>query len=621
MRLWFSRRRGKRYERILIFSIILVIILYNFYTHDPSSSLNSSSFFHSLGRSTSTTASKLKASLAIDNSKSRNANAQHIYSQLFRLFSKYKPTTQSLTNYKVDERIYHAAYEKPLEEPMFTETYLGQYLDLTNEEVISLSSSHQNLVRSLPNINTQDLYQGNGIVMVGGGKFNWLALLSIQHLRNNLNCSSPIEVIIPTLEEYEVELCDNIFPNLNTKCVILPKALGKDVTSMFQFRGYQYKALALLISSFENVLLLDSDNIPAHNPDYLFTSDPFLSYGLVVWPDFWRRATSPYYYKIAGIDVSTKRIRGDINNLNSIPLHDREGAIPDPTSESGQLLLSKATHSKTMFLSLYYNLFGPTHFYPLFSQGSDGEGDKETFLAAAVVVKENFYQVQKFLNALGYWDETDRTEFIGTGMGQYDPVADYNLFKHTMENKKLLNNKSTLKVDKPIGRKNEETLLIKEDQNLNSHKLVSREIEMEVDPKKQLLPVNSGSKTRSGGQTKSSAANTREGYNEQDLTEKNPLSAPGVLFIHANFPKLNPWELKTGKKLTTKSNVRRRLYGTGMTKLIGYDFELSTWTIMDELLCKKRIEVDTFKKVKRSDLCLEINEQLQHLYDTIPFME
>ena len=71
----------------------------------------------------------------------------------------------------------------------------------------------------------------------------------------------------------------------------------------FEFKGYQYKALAILLSSFENVLLLDSDNIPAHSPEELFENDPFKSYGLVVWPDYWKRATSPYY-NIADIDVS-----------------------------------------------------------------------------------------------------------------------------------------------------------------------------------------------------------------------------------------------------------------------------------------------------------------------------
>ena len=121
----------------------------------------------------------------------------------------------------------------------------------------------------------------------------------------------PIEVFIPKIEEYESDLCNRILPELDARCIYMKNQLmnpNKDnldsFANKFEFKGYQYKALAILLSSFENVLLLDSDNIPAHSPEELFENDPFKSYGLVVWPDYWKRATSPYYYNIADIDVS-----------------------------------------------------------------------------------------------------------------------------------------------------------------------------------------------------------------------------------------------------------------------------------------------------------------------------
>ena len=121
----------------------------------------------------------------------------------------------------------------------------------------------------------------------------------------------PIEVFIPKIEEYESDLCNRILPELDARCIYMKNQLmnpNKDnldsFANKFEFKGYQYKALAILLSSFENVLLLDSDNIPAHSPEELFETDPFKSYGLVVWPDYWKRATSPYYYNIADIDVS-----------------------------------------------------------------------------------------------------------------------------------------------------------------------------------------------------------------------------------------------------------------------------------------------------------------------------
>ena len=87
----------------------------------------------------------------------------------------------------------------------------------------------------------------------------------------------PIEVFIPKIEEYESDLCNRILPELDARCIYMKNQLmnpNKDnldsFANKFEFKGYQYKALAILLSSFENVLLLDSDNIPAHSPEELF---------------------------------------------------------------------------------------------------------------------------------------------------------------------------------------------------------------------------------------------------------------------------------------------------------------------------------------------------------------
>lgn len=466
-----------------------------------------------------------------DRSGSRLVLAHDFFNRVFDSLLKGKPKVSKLVRYKSKDRIYHAGYDGP-SDVIFSENYLNSFLDLTDNEVKSLKDSHTTVVKNLPQSYPKNLYKGNGIVYVGGGKFNWLALLSIKSLRS-LDCKLPVEVLIPTEEEYEIELCTRVFPALNAKCILLSTALGAEAASKFSFKGYQYKALALIVSSFENVLLLDSDNIPVHAPDYLFESEPFISTGLITWPDFWRRATSPSYYKIANINVGTKRVRFGYDDkekeefeklnrfdaLEDIPYHDRNGAIPDSSSESGQLLISKSSHSRDLFLALYYNLYGPDYYYPLFSQGSDGEGDKETFIAAAVALNSKFYQVNKFLAAFGHFDTNN--EFIGTGMGQFDPVYDY----------------------------------------------------LKKDPK--------------------------------------------ILFVHANFPKLNPVTLKKEGKIIDKNGNRLRLYGSGMAKRIGYDFELIQWKSMHFLVCDLKIEIDAFEGASNSEVCQEVKAQLKFLEDTV----
>jgi alpha 1,2-mannosyltransferase len=483
---------------------------------------------------------QISLKMETDKSGSRLVQAHKFFNNVFDALLKGEPKVPKLDRYKSDDRIYHAGYDGP-SDVVFSEEYLNQFLDLTANEVKSLKHSHSAVVNSLPDY-PKNLYNGNGVVYVGGGKFNWLALLSIKSLRS-LNCRLPVEVLIPTEDEYEIELCSKILPALNAKCILLPHALGEEAYAKYTFKGYQYKALALIVSSFENVLLLDSDNIPVHSPDYLFDSEPFKSTGLVTWPDFWRRATSPNYYKIAGIEVTNERVHfgyddrekectencDNIDPVKDIPFHDRKGAIPDSSSESGQLMISKSSHTKALFLALYYNLYGPDYYYPLFSQGSDGEGDKETFIAAAVALKSKYYQVKKFLNAFGHFNPEN--DFIGCGMGQYDPVEDY---------------------EYQLGKK------------------------------------------------------TKAAKNLKD---------PRILFVHANFPKLNPVSLKKEGKLI-ENYERIRLYGPGMAKRVGYDFELIQWKSMDFLVCELDIVLDAFEGESNQDVCREIKEQLKHLEDT-----
>lgn len=491
------------------------------------------------------------------------------YDSIFKVLLNGKPKARELNRYPSDKRIYHARYDSKVKDDLvFDEEYLSSFLQLNDDQLKSMTESHKYVVNNLPEKAPEGFYSGDGIVYVGGGKFNWLTLLSIKSIRA-IGSELPIEVLIPNLDEYEPDLCARVFPALNARCIFLPfvsKEEGKEsFASKFKFEGYQYKALAVLVLSFENVLLLDSDNTPVHPPDHLFQREPFKSNGLIVWPDFWKRATSPNYYKIANTEISTNKLLpkyneilgtyhpaiGNSKNLdtNKTPLHDRKGAIPDPTSESGQLMISKKTHTKALLLALYYNLYGPKHYYPLFSQGSDGEGDKETFLAATVALGKPFYQVSKFLNAFGYFDNNN--DFQGTGMGQYDPVEDY----AANVQRKIIENKSS----------EEQEVLISKDPILKD--------------------------------------------------------GPRILFVHANFPKLNPWELKTSGKIFNSEGQRIRLYGTGMKKRTGYDFETVQWSNMKFLLCELNIQVNLYKNVDRGELCTELNEHLDFLKSTIASLE
>ncbi|GMF05906.1 unnamed protein product [Ambrosiozyma monospora] len=169
---------------------------------------------------------------------------------------------------------------------------------------------------------------------------------------------------------------------------------------------------------------------------------------MITWPDFWRRTTSPLFYQITGQKIGTEQVRhlndfftdpkyyaidSDEDIIFSTPYHDRAGTLPDWTTESGEMLINKKLHFKTLLLSLYYNFDGPYGYYPLLSQGGAGEGDKETFVAAAHYYKLPYYQVYKMADrAYGWYNKEQNYEH--SSIVQYDPLTDYENLQQVKKN-------------------------------------------------------------------------------------------------------------------------------------------------------------------------------------------
>ncbi len=145
------------------------------------------------------------------------------------------------------------------------------------------------------------------------------------------------------------------------------------------------------------------------------------------------------------------------------------------------------------------------------------------------------------MNAFGHFNIDH--DFVGTGMGQYDPVEDYNL---------------------ELSKKRQ--------------KETSKELNQELQP----------------------------------VTKQ-----PRILFVHANFPKLNPITLKDEGKIFERTGDRIRLYGPGMAKRVGYDFELVQWRNMHFLVCELKVEVEAFNGNDYTKVCKEIIDQLEHLEATV----
>ncbi|EGE05684.1 alpha-1,2-mannosyltransferase [Trichophyton equinum CBS 127.97] len=209
----------------------------------------------------------------------------------------------------------------------------------------------------------------------------------------------PVEIFLADRGEHDAFTCGILLRSLNTRCIILDEILSFSPLKEGLMR-YQFKIFSLLFSSFEEAFFLDADAFPIHDPARLFTSKPFIATGMVTWPDFWQVTYHPWFFEITAQQLP-----------NTFPI---------PSTESGQLLISKRTHSKLLLLSAYYNFHGPSYYYPLLSQGHPGEGNKETYVASAMVLNLPFYAVSTRPEVFGYINKNG--EWEGGVIIQADPT-------------------------------------------------------------------------------------------------------------------------------------------------------------------------------------------------------
>jgi alpha 1,2-mannosyltransferase len=303
----------------------------------------------------------------------------------------------------------------------------------------SLRAKHAAFVHAIPRLSRRVPFEPSrsGIVTTAGSK-NFGQAITLALMTRRAGSTLPIHIVLDSSASWIDQLCRGKLVELDVKCIYLFELWSSVSRSPPELISFQWKSVALLASHFQTILFLDADVVPVLNPDpVLATSqEPFASTGLITWPDFWTPSASPIFYEIAGdIDIP--------------PLSARS------SSESGIMIVDKSRHAETLLLALYYNYYGLDYYYPLHSQNGVGQGDKESFLQAAIVlgglIKNGDKTLDKNPNTYGYYDV--KTMLRGFGrtqrpdgnsqamfMRQADPIADY--YKHfnasnsqtTMEN-------------------------------------------------------------------------------------------------------------------------------------------------------------------------------------------
>ena len=102
-----------------------------------------------------------------------------------------------------------------------------ELISMPDEDVETMTKGHENYRKAL-RVHQLDLVykkKTRGIVCTAGGSYLPLIVITLRMLQN-LGSTLPMEVFLESGEEYESHICENIFPPLNARCVILSEILN-----------------------------------------------------------------------------------------------------------------------------------------------------------------------------------------------------------------------------------------------------------------------------------------------------------------------------------------------------------------------------------------------------------
>ncbi|SPE62495.1 conserved hypothetical protein [Verrucomicrobia bacterium] len=237
-------------------------------------------------------------------------------------------------------------------------------------------------------------FAGRGIVICGGGVWMFTnAWVCIQMLRR-LGCRLPIQLWHLGDRELDGQMRALVAP-LGVECVDAEEQQRHSPARIAH--GWALKPYALLRCPFKEVLLLDADNVPVANPEFLFDSPQFRRAGAVFWPDFWRLERGRTAWKLFGV-----------------PYRD------ECEVESGQILVNKERCWRALNLCLWCNQQSELFYRHVY-------GDKETFHLAFRKLNVPYAMPSRGIYRLrGVMCQHD---FQGRRLFQHRNCAKWNLFR------------------------------------------------------------------------------------------------------------------------------------------------------------------------------------------------
>ncbi|MEK7675654.1 MAG: glycosyltransferase family 9 protein [Verrucomicrobiota bacterium] len=189
-------------------------------------------------------------------------------------------------------------------------------------------------------------FDGRGIVIcAGGAEYFANAWVCVNMLRRH-GCALPVQLWHLGEAELDARMRALVQP-LNVACIDAIEVRKRHPAR--RLNGWELKPYAMLHSPFKEVLLLDADNVPLVDPEFLFETAQFQQTGAIFWPDYGRLGPERSIWSICGVAYRN-----------------------EPEVESGQIVLDKERCWRALSLCCWYNEHSEFFYQHV-------HGDKETF--------------------------------------------------------------------------------------------------------------------------------------------------------------------------------------------------------------------------------------------------
>lgn len=182
-------------------------------------------------------------------------------------------------------------------------------------------------------------FQGKGIVMSGGAKHVLQALANLDVLRSHRSYL-PVEF----WHAFELE-------DAHCEALAASGAVCRQLQVPGVYKGWSTVLPAVMSSSFQHVLWMDTDVTPLMAPDILFETEAYKQNGALFWPDHWSQDCYPFGESSWPNHVALQLLQLKHNKSDLRFSHEQE---------TGIFLINKQKHWRAICLA---NYLASRHFF------------------------------------------------------------------------------------------------------------------------------------------------------------------------------------------------------------------------------------------------------------------